>query len=142
MNSSFFWDITPCSTLKVSGRFGRICHLHLQGRTISQPRNQHEIMWQTERTTRRYIPEDRTRLDEFVSNPLPNRCSNTKSVQCIPRLGRILTETSSHSLSIFEISPDQEVQLCKITRNVFLNFLYSVGIYFSRLVYVSFRTAD
>jgi hypothetical protein len=33
-----FWDITPCSRLKVSIRFGGICRLHLQGRRISQRR--------------------------------------------------------------------------------------------------------
>jgi hypothetical protein len=40
--SSVFWDITPCSPLKINRRFGRTCHLHLQGRRISQARNQHE----------------------------------------------------------------------------------------------------
>jgi hypothetical protein len=28
--SSIFWDITPCSVLKVNRRFGGICHLSLQ----------------------------------------------------------------------------------------------------------------
>jgi hypothetical protein len=31
-----FWDITPCTPLKVNRRFGGICRLHLQGRRISQ----------------------------------------------------------------------------------------------------------
>jgi hypothetical protein len=35
--SSVFWDITPCSVLKVSGRFRGTCKLHLQSR-----RNQRE----------------------------------------------------------------------------------------------------
>jgi hypothetical protein len=35
--SSIFWDITPCSVLKVNRRFGQIYRLHLQGR-ISQAR--------------------------------------------------------------------------------------------------------
>jgi hypothetical protein len=38
MNSSIFWDITPCSPLKVNRRFGGTCRLHLQG-WISQARN-------------------------------------------------------------------------------------------------------
>jgi hypothetical protein len=42
MMASFFWDITPCSLLKVNRRFGGKCHLHLQGRRISQERNRHE----------------------------------------------------------------------------------------------------
>jgi hypothetical protein len=37
-----FWDITPCSLLKVNRCFGGTCRLHLQRRKISQPRNQHE----------------------------------------------------------------------------------------------------
>jgi hypothetical protein len=31
MLSSVFWDITPCSPLKVSRCFGGTCRLHLQG---------------------------------------------------------------------------------------------------------------
>jgi hypothetical protein len=38
---STFWDITPCSLLKVKWCFGGTCCLHLQGRRISQARNQH-----------------------------------------------------------------------------------------------------
>jgi hypothetical protein len=38
--SSVFWDITPCSPLKVNQRFGGTSRLHLQGRSISQARNQ------------------------------------------------------------------------------------------------------
>jgi hypothetical protein len=32
VESSIFWDITPCSQLKVNQRFGRTYRLHLQGR--------------------------------------------------------------------------------------------------------------
>jgi hypothetical protein len=42
MNSSVFWDITPCSPLKVNRRFGGTCRLHLQGPRINHARNQHE----------------------------------------------------------------------------------------------------
>jgi hypothetical protein len=35
-----FWDITPCSLLKVNQRFRGTCCLHLQGQRISQARNQ------------------------------------------------------------------------------------------------------
>jgi hypothetical protein len=37
-----FWDITPCSPLKVDRRFGVSYRIHLQVRRISQARNQHE----------------------------------------------------------------------------------------------------
>jgi hypothetical protein len=40
MKSSVFWDIAPCSSVKVNRRFGY--GLNLQVRRISQVRNQHE----------------------------------------------------------------------------------------------------
>jgi hypothetical protein len=43
MKSSIFRDIMPCSLLKVNGRSGGKCLLHnLQGRRITQARDQHE----------------------------------------------------------------------------------------------------
>jgi hypothetical protein len=36
VKSSVFLDITPCSPLRINQRFGGICRLHLQGRSISQ----------------------------------------------------------------------------------------------------------
>jgi hypothetical protein len=35
MKNSVFWDITPCSPLKVKRRMGETCRLHLQGRRVS-----------------------------------------------------------------------------------------------------------
>jgi hypothetical protein len=46
MKSSIFWDITPCSPLKVNWRFGGTCRLHLQGQRISKARNKRERWWQ------------------------------------------------------------------------------------------------
>jgi hypothetical protein len=43
IKSTIFWDITPCSQLKVNRRLGGKYRLHLR------------------RTTRRYIPEDSTK---------------------------------------------------------------------------------
>jgi hypothetical protein len=82
INSSIFWDITPCSLLKFSQCFLGICRLHLQGR-ISRARNQHkskmEVTCSTEtsvdlqRTTRCYIQEARTLhiISSFVPVSLP-----------------------------------------------------------------------
>jgi hypothetical protein len=42
LKSSIFWDIMPCSPLKVNRRFGGTCRLHLQARRISKVRNQRE----------------------------------------------------------------------------------------------------
>jgi hypothetical protein len=36
MKSTIFWDITPCSPLKVNRRFGGKCYLYRQGRRIIQ----------------------------------------------------------------------------------------------------------
>jgi hypothetical protein len=95
--NSIFWDITPCSLLKVNRCFGGTFRPHHQVRNINQTRTQRESRWQAElvsylayssilkmeaictsempvdfqHTTRRYIPENRT---------LPNhRCENLKS---------------------------------------------------------------
>jgi hypothetical protein len=40
VKSSFLWDITPCSPLKVSQHFKGTCRPYLQGQIISQARNQ------------------------------------------------------------------------------------------------------
>jgi hypothetical protein len=37
-----YWDITPCSPLKISWPIGGTCRLHPQGPRISQARNQSE----------------------------------------------------------------------------------------------------
>jgi hypothetical protein len=45
-NKSYnFWDITPCTPLKVNGRFGGTYHLQLQGK-MSRARYQSENRWQ------------------------------------------------------------------------------------------------
>jgi hypothetical protein len=41
--NSIFWDITPCSQLKVNRCFAGTCHLYLQGRRISQARKECEV---------------------------------------------------------------------------------------------------
>jgi hypothetical protein len=40
--SFIFWDIKPCSPLKLNRRFGGTCRLHLQGWRVSQGKNQNE----------------------------------------------------------------------------------------------------
>jgi hypothetical protein len=42
LNMSIFWDITPCSPLKVNRRFGGTCRLDLQSRGRSGTKSQHE----------------------------------------------------------------------------------------------------
>jgi hypothetical protein len=40
LKSTVFWDITPFGQLKLNRRFRATCLLHLQGRRISQAKNQ------------------------------------------------------------------------------------------------------
>jgi hypothetical protein len=46
MKSFIFWDIEPCSPLKVNRRFRVTCHFHLKGRRIRLAINQRKISWQ------------------------------------------------------------------------------------------------
>jgi hypothetical protein len=52
LQNIIFWDITPCSPLKLNRRFGGIYRPHLQGRRISRARNQRERRWQGEPQSR------------------------------------------------------------------------------------------
>jgi hypothetical protein len=54
LKSYIFRDITPCSPLKVNGRFREACRHLLQNRIITKPRNQRECRWQAEQA----LPED------------------------------------------------------------------------------------
>jgi hypothetical protein len=74
MKNSTFWNITACSPLKVNRQFGGTFPFHLQGRRTRQAGNQSEAhSKQTSvdfrRTTRRYIPENRTpHISRFTSH--------------------------------------------------------------------------
>jgi hypothetical protein len=63
--SYIFWDITPCSPLKVSRRFGGTYLIHHHGQRISQARNLREA------GSKLNIPEHRT-----LHN---HRCGNLRS---------------------------------------------------------------
>jgi hypothetical protein len=87
MKSTIFWDITPCSPLKINGRFGGTYRLHLQlylpsaftlvscSAYFSTMKMEAACSSQTsinfQRNTRRYIPEDITLQRIFCwSKPL------------------------------------------------------------------------
>jgi hypothetical protein len=89
MKSTIFWDITPCSPLKVNRRFGGTCRLHLQGclppafTLVSclvhssilnmQANCSSENSGDFQRTIERYIPEDRTLLPTWIPEmPISN----------------------------------------------------------------------
>jgi hypothetical protein len=48
MKCLVIWDVMPCSPLKINRRFGGTCNFLLQGRRISQARDQSKSEWQTE----------------------------------------------------------------------------------------------
>jgi hypothetical protein len=66
LKSTIFWDIAPCNPLSVNRHFGGTYRLHLQGRTCRtyffdlkmEAICSSETLVDTQRTTRRYIPED------------------------------------------------------------------------------------
>jgi hypothetical protein len=97
MKISTSWDIARFTKLHANRRFGGTCRLHLQGRRISQARNRREaghclllascwfltcllrplkidVTYSSEtsvefkRTTRHYIPEDKTRYTTIIAN--------------------------------------------------------------------------
>jgi hypothetical protein len=69
VKSIFFWDMTPCSALNGTRRFGGTYRLHLQGRRIVQRSSEQAST--TQRTTRRHIQEE-----DILQN---HRCENLKS---------------------------------------------------------------
>jgi hypothetical protein len=75
--SSVFWDISPCSPLEVSRRFGRICRLHLEIRRISQARNRREATRkQVTYSSKTYGDFQRTAWVIYLYN---HRCENLRS---------------------------------------------------------------
>jgi hypothetical protein len=72
--STIFWDITPCSALKVNGRFGTrlaTCfHYGILRCLFDTGDGGCETSVDFQRTTRRYIPEDSTHHNHCCENPL------------------------------------------------------------------------
>jgi hypothetical protein len=94
--SSPLWDITRCSPLKITPRFGGTYYFCLQGRSVNQTRNQYKssacllhagflawvilrrdgrgdiflrnVVW-LQRSTQRYIPEDTTLYNDRCEYP-------------------------------------------------------------------------
>jgi hypothetical protein len=84
MERTIFWDITPCSLLKVNRCFGGPYRLYLQGRSLPpafilvscstytstlkiEAICSNETSVEFQRTTRRYIPEDSTLQEGILS---------------------------------------------------------------------------
>jgi hypothetical protein len=102
--STVFWDITVFSPLNVNQRFGGTHGLHLQARRISQAKNQREAESKPgssvdfQRTTRRYIPEDR-----ILHN---HRCENLTFYRpCIVLFAKVRRWTVFRTSNWFEPAP-------------------------------------
>jgi hypothetical protein len=95
MKSIIFWDMTPCSLLGFNRRFGGTYRLQLQGRRnrFSKPASSaepisstlkmeaicsFETSVETQRTTRRHIPEDYT-LHCFILFAFRSKLNNTRT---------------------------------------------------------------
>jgi hypothetical protein len=108
MKSPILWHTTPCIPLKVNQRFGKTCRLHLQALlatyftlvsclTYSSTVKMgticsSETSVDFQRTTRRYILEDRTLVYYFdqMSSPL----NSTQRIPSNPRSGAIFLNMS------------------------------------------------
>jgi hypothetical protein len=86
MKSTIFRDITPCIPLKVNQRFRGTYRLHLQGETIRRAElclpppftlvscSAYFSTLDSQRTTRRYIPEDSTPQSNYFTSSKMNTC--------------------------------------------------------------------
>jgi hypothetical protein len=98
LKNSIFWDVTPCSMLKVNRRFGGICSFHFHGRRIHQARNKHEAVnkqrvclayYSTLKMEEAYYPESSVNFQQASRQYIPehrtlhnHRCKNLK--YCLP----------------------------------------------------------
>jgi hypothetical protein len=55
IKSYIFWDIMPCSLLKINRRFGGPCRLNIQGQRISREINQRESRWHAEQSNYNFM---------------------------------------------------------------------------------------
>jgi hypothetical protein len=93
IQSYIFWNITPCSLLKVNRRFRGTC-LYLQSWQVGQARNQQEdrsdifseTSANTELTTQLNIPEEMTFHSHLCWEPQILQTRNYLNNRCIPRL--------------------------------------------------------
>jgi hypothetical protein len=75
MKSSNFWDITPCSPLKVNRRFGGTCLLHVQGQRIRQARSMKGIKQSSALLTLQPKIEATCSSKRQVTHPRRQHCS-------------------------------------------------------------------
>jgi DNA modification methylase len=76
---------TTCSPLKLKGRFeGKLRH-HIQGRKMSQERNQRESRWQAHTTL---YPRTLFKRILLFCRQNAQQCRNTKSLKFIRKCGR------------------------------------------------------
>jgi hypothetical protein len=136
VKSTIFWDITPSSPLTINRRFGGTYRLQIQGRKISLARSRRKSRWQaetppgktpgfvtlkmeaiyssetpvdTQRTTRRYIPEDGT-LHKHRGKIL--KCFNLWSV-FVPKISCL--KTTKWREVHYQVAPNWLTQLFSVS---------------------------
>jgi hypothetical protein len=98
MESSIFWDITPCSPFKISRWFGWTCRLQLQGRRISQARDQCESRWQAEDLAFRLVSRSTCTLTLMMGaiySPQTSVDIQRTALRHIPEDGTLMISSSS-----------------------------------------------
>jgi hypothetical protein len=129
--------MTPCSPLKFNTCFGLTCRLHLRGWRVSQARNQHEALFlhtdtlldfifnladgrrhvppklrRLQRTTRRYIPDDKTR----ITSAIYQTAFRETPVSCATRRVHIASAAAVRLLRECNCYPQTAVYQCKPMR--------------------------
>jgi hypothetical protein len=83
-----FWDITPCSSLKVNRRFGGTNRLRVQGRRIIRARNQRKSRWQAEQDGGDVFLRNVSRLSTDYTTLYPTRWYSSWSPLWDPQILR------------------------------------------------------
>jgi hypothetical protein len=101
MKSSVFWDITPCSRLKVNRRFGETCRLHIQSRRISQEGDQRDwfLDWLILRSWiwRRHVPPKRRLTFNGLHGDISQKITLEKYMYCTIIYLSTFVKFSSHT---------------------------------------------
>jgi hypothetical protein len=87
IKSFIFWDIIPCSLIKVNGLLAGICHLDLQGSRVDQARNSFAC----------YLLYATIRLVYPSTLKMEVTCSSETTVYCHQATRRYIREGRSNS---------------------------------------------
>jgi hypothetical protein len=141
MKTSIFWGITPCSPLKVIQHFRGTCRLYLQIKMEATCSS--ETSPGLQRTTRRYISEDKTLrkisfpcrdsiLDFSVVQPVARRHTTSTCLHGSCNIIRIIFNFVEETLHKSVIEQTDEVLAARIgnkTRGMLLNIKVRIALH-------------